>query len=105
MKLIAQVPIGSTFFGPGGAGFREISSVSGLVSLFLKISLVIAGIILLFYFLLGGFGMVAGAGKNDPKQMEQAKATLTTGITGLVLVVLAYWIVQLILQVLGLPKI
>ena len=105
MKLLA-VDIGSTFFGNnGGAKLQSLSNVADLVSLFVKITFVLAGLILLFYFLMGGIGMIASAGKDDPKQLEQAKQTLTTAVIGFVIVFLAFWIVKLILTILGMPTI
>ncbi len=100
--------IRSYFFSGGGAGAGKLQSLTGvaaLASFFIKSVLVISGIILLFMFLLGGYGMITGAGKNDPKQMEQAKQTLTTAVIGFVIVFLAYWIVKLILGIFGLSQI
>lgn len=84
--------------------FSSLSNVGGLVTLFLHIVFVIAGLILLFYFILGGWGMISSAGKNDPKQMEQAKQTLTSAIIGFVVVITAYWIVKLIGTILNIPN-
>jgi len=106
MKLLAQVDIGTKFFGTnGGAKLQSLTNVADLVSLFVKIAFVLAGLIILFYFLMGGIGMISSAGKDDPKQLEQAKQTLTTAVLGFVIVFLAYWIVKLILQVLGIQNI
>jgi hypothetical protein len=104
MNKLAEVPIGSTFLGIN-KNFQNLSGISGLVSLFLKISFVIAGMILLFYFILGGIGMISGAGKSDPKAAEQAKATITSAVIGFVVVFTAYWIVKLIGTLLKIPNI
>jgi dihydrodipicolinate synthase/N-acetylneuraminate lyase len=107
MKQIAQIDIKSVFFGvkESGTNFQELNSIANLVSLFLKISFVLAGLILLFYFILGGIGMIGSAGKNDPKAAEQAKQTITSAVIGFVVVFTAYWIVKLIGQLLGMPNI
>ncbi len=114
MKQLSQVNIGNEFLDvsgshdlpSGGLGaFGNISSISLLVSLFLKISFVIAGVILLFYFILGGIGMISSAGKSDPKTAEQAKATITSAVIGFVVVFTAYWIVKLIGTLLKVPNI
>ncbi len=111
MKL-ATIDIGNKFFGTnigpmGGSAlrFQTLDTVSGLVSLFLKISFVLAGLILLFYFILGGIGMIGSAGKNDPKAAEQAKQTITSAVIGLIVVIFAFWIVKLIGTILGIPAI
>ncbi len=100
MKNIAQVPIGDYFAGkgvPAGSfAFSGLDSISRLVSLFLNISFALAGLILLFFFILGGIGMIGSAGKNDPKAAEQAKQTITSALIGFIVVFAAYWIVKLI---------
>lgn len=103
MKHLAAVNIGQSFLGNQVGKFQDINIVSSAVTVFLNIAFVVAGVILLFYFLLGGWGLISSAGKSDPKALEQAKASLTTGVLGLVIVILAYWIVQLILSLIGSP--
>lgn len=76
--------------------FGEITSIGNLVSLFLNISFVIAGLILLFFFIFGGIGMIASAGQSDPQKAEQAKKTVTSALVGFIIVFASYWIVQLI---------
>ncbi len=102
---IAQVNIGQEFFrggvvGPISSKFQSLSGIGSLVSLFLNISFAIAGLILLFYFILGGIGMIASAGQNDPQKAEQAKKTITSAVIGFVVVFVSYWIVSLIGQLL-----
>ena len=108
MKNIA-VNIGGSFFGNGITGpanttFTNLSAISKLVSLFLNISFVLAGLILLFYFILGGIAMIGSAGKNDPKAAEQAKQTVTSAVIGFVVVFASYWIVKLIGSLIGIPN-
>jgi len=83
----------------------NLLSVGKLVTLFLDIAFAIAGIILLFYFILGGIAMIGSAGKNDPKAAEQAKQTITSALIGFVVVFASYWIVKLIGSLLGVPNI
>jgi hypothetical protein len=113
MKQLSQINIGQQFFNISGGHdivsgsntFENLSGISSLVSLFLKISFVVAGLILLFYFILGGIGMISAAGKSDPKTAEQAKATITSAVIGFVVVFTAYWIVKLIGNLLGFANI
>ena len=91
--------------GPSTTKFQSLNGISELVSLFLKISFVLAGLILLFYFILGGIGMISSAGKSDPKAAETAKATITSAVIGFVVVFTAYWIVKLIGNLLGFTNI
>lgn len=103
MKHLATVDIKSLFFGGRVAGnkFQEFRTVADLVSLLLNTVFVLAGIIILFYFLIGGFAMISSAGKGDQKAAEQAKATITSAVIGFVIVFTSYWIVKLLLYVLG----
>jgi len=93
--------IGTTFLN-GTTYFQGVDSVSKLVTLFLNIVFVLSGLILLFFFILGGIGMIGSAGANDPQKSEQAKKTITSAVIGFVIVFVSYWIVKLILQLLGL---
>jgi succinate dehydrogenase/fumarate reductase cytochrome b subunit len=106
MNKLATVSIGNTLLGTTGSSstFQSLTGVAALVSIFLKIAFVLAGLILLFYFILGGIGMISSAGKNDPKAAEQAKATITSAVIGFIVVFTAYWIVELIGKLLGIQN-
>jgi hypothetical protein len=98
--------IGQTFFNVFGGGtdkYTSLTAVTGLVSLFLNIVFVLSGIILLFFFIFCGIGMISSAGQNNPQKAEQAKKTLTSALIGFVIVFTAYWIVKLVLTILGIP--
>lgn len=102
------VNIGQDFFGMGmyssGTKFQSITGVPALVTLIVRASFVFAGLILLFFFIMGGIGMIGSAGKNDPKAAEMAKSTITSAVTGFIVVFMAYWIVKLIGQLLNIPN-
>lgn len=59
-----------------------------------------AGIALLFYLIIGGFQFMLSRG--DPKATQAAQSKITNAIIGFVIVFLAFTIVQLIGQLLGL---
>lgn len=109
-KLIA-INIGDTLFGEGKGGVfnpsgsKPMEGVASVVSLFLKISFVAAGLVLLFFFILGGIGMISSAGQSDPQKAEQSKKTLTSALIGFIVVFTSYWIVKLIGQLLGIQSI
>lgn len=89
--------IGPAFLGAGNPlGADNLQGVGGLVSLFLNIAFVIAGLILLIFFIMGGIGMISSAGQSNPQKAEEAKKTVTSAIIGFVIVFASYWIVQLI---------
>jgi hypothetical protein len=101
--------LGTTFFGTAStnplANSTNLNGVSSLVTLFLNIAFVLAGLVLLFFFILGGIGLMGSAGKSDPQAAEQAKKTLTSAVIGFVVVFASYWIVKLVGQLIGLPNI
>lgn len=98
--------IGDTFLGNSASNaFKSVAGVGKTVTLFLNIAFVLAGLILLFFFILGGIGMISSAGQSDPQKAEQAKKTLTSAILGFVIVFASYWIVKLIGQLIGIPNI
>lgn len=101
MNNLAQaVPIGTTFFG-GATSFTSLAGIGSLVSLFLNVAFAIAGIILIFYFIMGGIGMISSAGANDPQKLEQSRKTITSALIGFIIVFVSFWIVQFIGQLFG----
>ena len=108
MNYLAIVPIGQTFIGNQTTGtgvkFMDIAGIPSLITLILRASFIFAGLLLLFFFIMGGIGMIGSAGKNDPKATEQAKSTITSAVTGFIVVFMAYWIVKLIGQLLNIPN-
>jgi hypothetical protein len=99
MDYLAQVDIGGTFNSPFGQG----QTLGGLVSIILQAAIVIAGIILLFLFIFGGIGMIAGAGNNNPEQAAKGKQAVTSAVIGFIVVFAAYWVVRLIEVITGVP--
>jgi len=96
MSLLAQVDIGKYFkIGSEGIGSKAgYSSIGAFISTVLPNVYVIAGIILFFLFLFGGFSIITSAG--DPEKQKQGQQTLTAAVLGFVLVFASYWIIQII---------
>jgi len=59
-----------------------------------------AGLALLVYLIMGGFQMMTSRG--DPKAMQAAQGKITNAVIGFVIVLLAFTIIQLVGQILGL---
>ena len=95
MKHLA-IDIVNEFFIAGGKRYEQLADIGSLVSLFIRIVFVIAGVAILFFFILGGISMITGAGNNNPEQIEKGKQSATSALIGFVVVFVAYWIVQLI---------
>jgi hypothetical protein len=64
-----------------------------------KASIIGAGLIAFLLFLGGGLTMITSAG--NPQDQQKGKNAVTAGVMGLVLVVAAYWIVQIIEVITG----
>jgi hypothetical protein len=96
-RVFAQVDI-KTVFAPAST-FSDFGSV---VSIIVRNAFVLAGVISLVLLVLGGFGVIVGAGSGDTKKLEESKKAITGAVMGLLIVVLSYTIVQIIATVTGL---
>ena len=104
MSRLLAVDIPSTFFGSHTNAGVATSDVGKLISTILPNIIVLAGVIFFFLILFGGFGMIIGAGHNaSPQEAAKAKAALTYGLVGFLLVVSAYFILQMISTATGVP--
>lgn len=104
MKKLA-VDIKNTFLGNSSGNLSEIKGVGFYVQNFITGAISVAGIILLFMLIGGGIAMISGAGKNDPKSVEQGKKAATSALIGFIVIFFAYWIVRLIETITGLELI
>jgi hypothetical protein len=75
-------------------------SVGSIVSKFLPYLFVVAGLILMFYLIMGGFGLMTSGG--DPKKVQSAQGKITSAVVGFFIIFVAYWITQLLQSILGL---
>ena len=82
------------------SNFGSTTKIGGIINSVLPYIFAAAGIALLIYLVLGGLQMMTSRG--DPKSMQAAQAKITNAIIGFVVVFLAFTIVQLVAQVLGL---
>jgi hypothetical protein len=62
-----------------------------------------AGIALIFYIVFSGYAFMTS--KGDPRAVEAAKTQLTYGITGFIIIFVAYWVVQILGTILGIRAI
>lgn len=89
---MAQVDIGKEF----GSRYKDITQVGDLVSVVIANLYILAGIILLVLIVLGGIGMIAGAGQNDPQKVAQGRKAATMAFIGFLIIFASYWIIQII---------
>jgi hypothetical protein len=80
----------------GGADDRPIQS---LVGQFLSLLYALAGVSAILMIIIGGYRYMAASG--DPKATQEAKETISSAVTGLVLVLMAFLIAQFVGGVFG----
>lgn len=103
MNLLAQAPDFDTIEEQGLPGFNFRGATLGeIVSGALPYVFFFAGILLLIYFIIGGYRLMFSAG--DPKAVADGKSKITHAIIGFIIVFAAFWIVQIVVRFLGLPS-
>lgn len=75
--------------------------ISSFLNLLIPLSLVIAGVILLFLLVGGGFAIIASGG--NAKSVESGKNQITGAIIGFAIIFLAYILIQIIQTITGVP--
>lgn len=88
------VEIGEEFGSP-------FDNFGQLVSVILSNAYILAGVVLLFLLIFGGFSIIMGAGGGNPEQAARGKQAVTWAIIGAVVVFTSYWIIQLIEVITG----
>lgn len=91
------VDIGGTF----GSPFGTTKTAGDLVSLIIRLSFVVAGILILILFVFAGFNMIMGAGSGDAQQAAKGRQAATAAVIGFLVVFVAFWIVKLIESIIG----
>lgn len=86
-----------TVFAPS----QNFAKLGDFVSVLIPNAFVIAGVIAFLLIIFGGFGIIIGAGSGDPKRMEQGQKAITGAVTGLIIIVVSFWIIQVIEKLTG----
>lgn len=86
-------PLGFKFTG-------EKATIGAIINDLVPYIFALAGLLLLFILILGGFELMTSAG--DPKKMEAAKGKITNAIIGFIIIFAAYWLVQILEVIFGL---
>ncbi len=76
-------------------------NIGSLVTIIVKNSLTVAGLILVALILFGGVSYIAAAGDGDQKKMAAAQETLTSALIGFLVIFSAYFIIQLVQVITG----
>jgi len=104
MKL-AFVNIGKEFWlkpQRGIEGAPGYGSIGELISAILPNIYVLAGIILLVLLIIGGFGIIMGAGEENPERTKKGKQAITAALIGFAVIFASWWIIRIIEIITGL---
>jgi hypothetical protein len=83
-----------------GVNFKFANkSVADIFNALLPYIFVIAGLILLFILIAGGFGLMTAVG--DPKKIEASQGRITSALIGFLIIFISYFVVQLVELMLG----
>lgn len=96
--LQLTLPGGFEVQGPDEFKFKG-SKVGDVLSTLLLYIFPIAGLILFFMLIAGGFGLLTSAGNPDKTKAAQAK--LTSAIIGFAIIFVSYWLIQILQTILG----
>jgi hypothetical protein len=91
---------GVTVQGPLSTGtFGTEITIGSILSRALTYVFFLAGLILLFMLIAGGFQMMTAAG--DPEQLKAGQSKAVSALIGFIIIFIAYWAMQLVQTVLG----
>ncbi len=79
----------------------NLTTFGTLVSVIVKNAFMLAGLLSFILLIFGGFTVIVSAG--DAKKTQQGKAAITGAVTGLILVLGSFWIIQIIEVITGKP--
>lgn len=101
---IAALNLQNTFFYGNQAGAKNLAGTdfATVVSKLLPNTIVAAGVIFFFLILGSGFMMIKSAGTDaSPQDSAKAKNAVTFSVIGFLLIVSAYFILQIVGTILG----
>jgi len=101
MNRLLAINIGSLSLGDKNVE-QSFPDTASLVSILLKNSITIIGIILILLLIYGGTTFIISAGSGDSKKADGAKSIITNALIGFAVVFCAYFIIQLIEVITGL---
>lgn len=78
---------------------KSFPTYGALVDVVVANAFVLAGIASFILLIFGGFRIIVAGG--DTKKLEQGRGAVTGAVTGLLLTITSYWIVQIIEKVSG----
>jgi hypothetical protein len=105
--MLAQVYIRNSFFNgqtniSNAFANNTTASLGGIIGLLLPNIIIVAGVFFLFLIVYGGFTLIAFGGQDIPSaRFQKYRNAITYGTLGLLLVISAYFILQILFTVTG----
>lgn len=84
---------------PSDSVSSKYGNLGSMIGKLLPYVMVVAGLILLFMLITGGIALMTSAG--DPNKTKEGSGKITAGLIGFLIIILAYFITQLVEVVLG----
>jgi len=103
-KAALAVNIGTEFkLGdkPVGAVFPTLGS---FISVILPNVFMLVGLLLFLLLIVGGFGIIMGAGSGDSQKVGQGQKAVSAAVLGFVIVFASYWIIQIVAVITGITE-
>jgi len=105
-NLLAAFNIGDEFKLKGEMGIQNsesgYSSIGGFLSKILPNIYVLASLILFIILIVGGLGVIMGAGQENPERAKKGKQAMTAAVIGFAIIFCSYWIIKIIGTITGL---
>lgn len=95
--IVSAQNLGNRFGSPIGQSI----TIGQIVTIVVSGGITIAGVILIFLFIGGGIQMISSAGNDDPRGAAQGRQAVTWAVVGFVIVIAAYWIIQILESITG----
>lgn len=99
-RLLAQVNLRDKLFGSHQGASNVADSPTAFLSAILPNIFTIAGILLLVYLVAGGLMVIKSAGSEGK---GKGKDAITNALVGFIIIFAAYWIIQIVQVITGIP--
>jgi hypothetical protein len=93
--------IGEQFQIKPAVGIRSLGTLGDIISAILPNIYVLAGIILFILLIIGGFGIIMGAGEENPEKAKKGKQAITAALIGFLIIFASWWIIQIVEVITG----
>lgn len=84
-----------------GGAVVTLKCIPFIIANLINYAFIFAGVVALIFVILAGYRLITASG--DPKKAEDARKTLTFAIIGLVIILLAFGIINIIIKVTNIP--